>query len=100
MLTQVGVSVESGSERSERDSSRPTLICFSHLRWDFVFQRPQHLMSRFAAEMPVIYWEEPIVIGAGETAFVKVTQAEGLPSAASPSPICRKASACRRRKRR
>jgi len=20
------------------------LICFSHLRWDFVFQRPQHLM--------------------------------------------------------
>jgi UDP-galactopyranose mutase len=25
-----------------------TLICFSHLRWNFVFQRPQHLMSRFA----------------------------------------------------
>jgi UDP-galactopyranose mutase len=25
-----------------------TLVCFSHLRWDFVYQRPQHLMSRFA----------------------------------------------------
>ncbi|RZM17735.1 MAG: glycosyltransferase family 1 protein, partial [Sphingomonas sp.] len=24
------------------------LICFSHLRWDFVTQRPQHLMKRFA----------------------------------------------------
>ena len=24
------------------------LLCLSHLRWDFVFQRPQHLMSRFA----------------------------------------------------
>src|SRR5688572_6420705 len=37
-----------------------TLICFSHLRWDFVFQRPQHLMSRFARSYQVIYWEEPV----------------------------------------
>ena len=27
---------------------RASLICFSHLRWDFVFQRPQHLMVRAA----------------------------------------------------
>lgn len=37
-----------------------TLICFSHLRWDFVFQRPQHLMTRFARIMDVLFWEEPI----------------------------------------
>lgn len=37
-----------------------TLICFSHLRWDFVFQRPQHLMSRWATRLNVIYWEEPV----------------------------------------
>jgi UDP-galactopyranose mutase len=36
-----------------------TLICFSHLRWDFVFQRPQHLMTRLAAGFAVTYWEEP-----------------------------------------
>src|SRR5690242_1495367 len=36
------------------------LICFSHLRWDFVFQRPQHLLSRAASMMRVIFWEEPI----------------------------------------
>ena len=36
-----------------------TLICFSHLRWNFVFQRPQHLMGRFAKERRVVYWEEP-----------------------------------------
>ena len=36
------------------------LICFSHLRWDFVTQRPQHLMKRFAAERRVFFWEEPI----------------------------------------
>ncbi len=35
-------------------------LCFSHLRWAFVFQRPQHLMSLFAADNPVLFWEEPI----------------------------------------
>lgn len=39
--------------------SEQSLICFSHLRWNFVFQRPQHLMSRFAATRRVVYWEEP-----------------------------------------
>jgi UDP-galactopyranose mutase len=36
------------------------LICFSHLRWDFVFQRPQHLMERFARHRRVLFVEEPI----------------------------------------
>src|ERR1700743_3143915 len=43
-----------------RSRGRQTLICFSHLRWDFVFQRPQHLMTRFAKERRVIFWEEPV----------------------------------------
>lgn len=34
------------------------LICFSHLRWDFVLQRPQHLMQRFALERQVFFFEE------------------------------------------
>ena len=37
-----------------------TLVCFSHLRWDFVFQRPQHLMTRFARTRRVFVVEEPI----------------------------------------
>ena len=36
------------------------LLCFSHLRWDFVYQRPQHLMSRFAKHYRVFYIEEPV----------------------------------------
>lgn len=40
-------------------NSKPVLLCFSHLRWNFVFQRPQHLMSRFAKTHKVFYWEEP-----------------------------------------
>lgn len=39
---------------------RPALICFSHLRWDFVLQRPQHLMSRLARDYRLFFWEEAI----------------------------------------
>lgn len=35
------------------------LLVFSHLRWDFVYQRPQHLLSRFATGQRVFFWEEP-----------------------------------------
>src|SRR5687768_8411047 len=41
-------------------NKRPDLICLSHLRWDFVWQRPQHLMSRFARDRRVFFVEEPI----------------------------------------
>ena len=38
----------------------PHLIVFSHLRWEFVFQRPQHLLSRLARHYPVVFVEEPV----------------------------------------
>lgn len=49
----------STSPSGDRPSSSD-LLCFSHLRWDFVTQRPQHLLSRFARERRVFYWEEPV----------------------------------------
>ena len=52
-----------------RPANIDLLICFSHLRWHFVTQRPQHLMTRFAAEHDVLYWEEP-VFGAAEPRLV------------------------------
>ncbi len=39
----------------------PDLVCFSHLRWNFVFQRPQHLLTRCARERRAFYVEEPRV---------------------------------------
>ncbi len=39
---------------------KPDLVCLSHLRWDFVYQRPQHLMSRFARDRRVFFFEEPV----------------------------------------
>ncbi|GAC1446244.1 MAG: glycosyltransferase family 1 protein [Pyrinomonadaceae bacterium] len=41
------------------------LVCFSHLRWDFVYQRPQHLLSRFARKYRTFYIEEPLFTNDG-----------------------------------
>lgn len=38
-----------------------TLVVFSHLRWNFVYQRPQHLLSRLAQRWRVIFIEEPVL---------------------------------------
>src|SRR4029078_12177397 len=54
-------------ERSASSSSND-LVCFSHLRWDFVFQRPQHLLSRFAKKQRVFFIEEPVFFD-GESHF-------------------------------
>ncbi|HEV2831110.1 MAG TPA: glycosyltransferase family 1 protein, partial [Hanamia sp.] len=35
-------------------------ICFSHIRWNFVYQRPQHLLNRFAIYNRVFVIEEPM----------------------------------------
>lgn len=49
------------------------LICFSHLRWDFVYQRPQHLMSRFSKQFRTFFIEEPIFHDAADTFQVRLT---------------------------
>jgi UDP-galactopyranose mutase len=36
------------------------LLVFSHLRWDFVYQRPQHLLSRLGQRWSVVFFEEPV----------------------------------------
>jgi glycosyltransferase involved in cell wall biosynthesis len=36
------------------------IVVFSHLRWGFVYQRPQHLLSRLALQSQVFFIEEPI----------------------------------------
>lgn len=48
------------------------LVCLAHLRWTFTFQRPNHLMARFARERRVFYVEEPIY--GHETESVEVSE--------------------------
>jgi UDP-galactopyranose mutase len=52
------------------------IVCLSHLRWDFVYQRPQHLMSRFARQHRVFFVEEPID-ASGDDALGVTTRACG-----------------------
>ncbi len=51
----------------------PDLICFSHLRWDFVYQRPQHLLNRCAQARRVFIVEEPIVVPE-ETSYLDISK--------------------------
>lgn len=44
---------------AEFTQSMPDVVCLSHLRWDFVYQRPQHLLSRFAKYGRLFFFEEP-----------------------------------------
>jgi glycosyltransferase involved in cell wall biosynthesis len=46
-------------ERTAVVPRRPDVICLSHLRWNFVFQRPQHLLTRCAKDRRVFFVEEP-----------------------------------------
>src|ERR1700694_6057454 len=57
--SQLAVATKGGSAVDD------TLIVFSHLRWNFVFQRPQHLMVRFAKWYRVFFVEEPVYDAAG-----------------------------------
>ncbi|WP_201766023.1 glycosyltransferase family 1 protein [Cesiribacter andamanensis] len=72
----------------------PDLVCLSHLRWDFVYQRPQHLLSRFARHTRVFFVEEPHFDGP-ETSWLDVSPRDGgvqlvvahLPHGLSPAQI-------------
>jgi glycosyltransferase involved in cell wall biosynthesis len=46
--------------RTTVTDGRHPLIVHSHLRWDFVWQRPQQILSRFGRSRPVLYVEEPV----------------------------------------
>ena len=43
-----------------KTSNGRLLLCLSHLRWNFVFQRPQHLLTRAARTHDVVFFEEPV----------------------------------------
>lgn len=51
------------------------LLCFSHLSWNFVYQRPQHLLTRFSKQYQVFYFEEPKI---GDTDGYTVNLQNGI----------------------
>jgi UDP-galactopyranose mutase len=59
-------------------SASTHLFCFSHLRWRFVFQRPQHLMSRAAKEFKTWYFEEPDLIDGPPVLRIETDQSSNV----------------------
>jgi UDP-galactopyranose mutase len=51
------------------------LVCLSHLRWGFVYQRPNHLMARAGQERRVFFVEEP---EPGEAADLRIRAVDGI----------------------
>ncbi len=43
------------------------VIVHCHLRWDFVWQRPQHIFSRLSKQHPVLFLEDAAPLPPGET---------------------------------
>lgn len=54
------------------------LVCFSHLRWNFVYQRPQHLLTRAARHYRVIVLEEPIFAPVDAPVLRRTEAGDGL----------------------
>lgn len=54
-------SVEKERVYAGRDQEKNVydMIVFCHLRWDFVYQRPQHVISRMAKNYKILFVEEP-----------------------------------------
>ncbi len=59
--------MEGASIEATKSTGRYGIVCFSHLRWGFVWQRPQQFLSRFARLHPILFVEEPFFdLGAGQ----------------------------------
>ncbi len=68
------------------------LVALSHLRWDFVTQRPQHLMTRCARERRVLFVEEPLWHDDGSAPRLETSpRPEGVTVAVPhlPDTLCR-----------
>jgi glycosyltransferase involved in cell wall biosynthesis len=64
-----------------RPMSLPDVLCFSHLRWNFVYQRPQHLLGRCARDRRVFFFEEPVLVegeAAAEPRLVRSVDDDGV----------------------
>jgi glycosyltransferase involved in cell wall biosynthesis len=76
-----------GSDDQQEDTASPDLVCLTHLRWNWVFQRPQHLMTRAARRRRVFVIEEPVRFGS-EIALEITTPARNLCVIAPRIPKC------------
>ena len=64
-----------------------TIAALSHLRWNFVYQRPQQLLSRLAARHPVVFIEEPELDLSGPARWERTTPQPNLSVYRPKTPV-------------
>lgn len=65
----------------------PALLVFSHLRWRFVYQRPQHLLTRLAGRYRILFVEEPLHEPDGPARFDRVSQGPDIEVLTLRTPV-------------
>ncbi|MFN8288065.1 MAG: glycosyltransferase [Chitinophagales bacterium] len=60
-----------GKKKTINKEDNYDIVVFCHLRWDFVYQRPQHIISRLAANQRVLFVEEPVGIHSLKTSELR-----------------------------
>src|SRR4030095_8648944 len=63
-----------------------SLLVFSHLRWNFVYQRPQHLLTHLARHYRIYFIEEPIHVS-GAPVLRVTTTASGVRVCEPRTPV-------------
>lgn len=58
--TKVNITVNGNTKATKNERYNYDMVVFCHLRWDFVYQRPQHIISRMAKHLNVLMIEEPL----------------------------------------
>lgn len=59
-LKKIKLNTKKETQLSVQPPQYYDMIVFCHLRWQFVYQRPQHIISRMAETMKVLFIEEPV----------------------------------------
>ena len=71
--------------RDRKDTGKFGIVVFSHLRWGFVWQRPQQFLSRFAKKHKILFVEEPFFdVKDGQEAYVAMHKVMPNVSVAAP----------------
>ena len=60
------------SKKTEIKSSYYDMIVFSPVRWNFIYQRPQHIVSRMAKKRNILFVELPVDFDANEKGNVNL----------------------------
>jgi len=86
LQASTGISSRTAAE-TRKNIDRYGIVVFSHLRWGFVWQRPQQFLSRFARKHSILFVEEPF-FDLAEGAEARLEMHRVMPNVTVACPHC------------